>query len=77
VLLISIRCKILFHVLVKRVFNSVSNSNLLVDEMSDEPGGGHAPGLVVALESSLEVDDQPPQQQLANVRKFRVDDRRL
>ena len=45
--------------------------------MSDEPGGGHAPGLVVALESSLEVDDQPPQQQLANVRKFRVDDRRL
>ena len=42
--------------------------------MSDEPRRSHTPGLVIALKASLEVDDQPLQQQLADVGELRVDD---
>ncbi len=42
-------------------------SNLLVDKVSDESRRGHTFGFVVSLEASLEIDDQPLQQQLADV----------
>ena len=50
---------------------------LLVDEVRDEPGGRHAARLVVALEAALEVQDEAPQQQLADVRELGVDDGHL
>ncbi len=49
-------------------------SNLLVDKVSDESRRGHTFGFVVSLEASLEIDDQPLQQQLADVGELRVDD---
>ena len=52
-------------------------TNLLVDEVREEPGGRHAARFVVPLEAALEVEDEATQEQLADVGKLGVDDRDL
>ena len=44
--------------------------------MADEAHAGGAPRLVVPLEAPLEVEDEPLEQQLPDVRELGVDDRR-
>ena len=42
--------------------------------MSYEPDTGGAPGLVIPLEASLEVEDESPEEELSNVGELGVDD---
>ena len=51
-------------------------SHLLVDHVAYEAHAGGAPRLVVPLEAPLEVEDEPLEQQLPDVRELGVDDRR-
>jgi hypothetical protein len=51
-------------------------SNLVVAQVSDESRGRNADGFVVSLERFAELDDQSGQQQVSDLRKFRVDNRR-
>ena len=53
-----------------------SSAHLLVDHVADEAHAGGAPRLVVPLEAPLEVEDEPLEQQLPDVRELGVDDRR-
>jgi hypothetical protein len=46
----------------------------LVHHVRYEPRACHAPGLVIALEASLEIENESLQQQLANVRELGIDD---
>ena len=48
--------------------------NLLVDHVSNETDAGGAPGLVVPLEASLEIEDEPLQEELPDVGELCVDD---
>lgn len=50
--------------------------NLLVDQMREERRRGEADGLVVSLESLAELHNQAFYQQLADLGKLRVDNRR-
>ena len=49
--------------------------HLLVDQVGDEAGAGHAAGLVVPLEAPLEVEDETLEQELPDVRELGVDNR--